>query len=231
MFQLNLTDEDQKWLSNKYPGLSVTRENGVKIISGEFDLWASYKEVTLRDSYQIRIELQSSLVSDLPTVIETDGRIKKLAENNNIPINDLHTYDNNQICLCVKPSEATFFPKGFSFQDFIELLVVPFFYAQKYFEEYKIWPWDSYSHGALGWFEWYNDQNELTRKSTECFIENLRNNHVWNVIEKELSKKGGVKGHHICLCGSKKRYRNCHNSVLHGLWKLQKDIKEFGLEV
>lgn len=231
MFQLNLTEQDQNWLSNKYPGLSVTIENDVKIISGEFDFCASYQGVTLRDSYQISIELKSSSNSNLPAVIETDGRIKKVAENNNISIYDLHTYNNNQVCLCVKPSEASFFPKGFSFQDFIELLVVPFFYAQKYFEDYKTWPWDTYSHGVLGWLEWYNDQKRPTIRNIELFIKNLRNYGGWNLIKKELLKKDGVKGHHNCLCGSKIKYRNCHICVLYGLWKLHKDMAEFGLEL
>lgn len=231
MFHLNLTEQDQNWLSNKYPGLSVTEEDGVKIVFGDFDFCAIYEGVTLIDSYQIRIELQSSPVSNLPIVIETAKRIKRVAENNDIPINDLHTYENNQICLCVKPSEASYFPNGFYFQDFIESLVVPFFYAQKYFEDYKIWPWDTYSHGALGWFEWYNEQVKPTKETTEWFLENLRKEKSWNIIGNVLTKKGGVKGHQNCLCGSKKKYRNCHNNVFHGLWKLHKDIAKFGLEL
>jgi len=231
MSQLNLTEQDQNWLLNKYPALSVTEEDGVKIVFGEFDFCAIYEGVTLNDSYQIRIELKSSSVSNLPAVFETDRRIRKVAENNNIPIYDLHTYDNNQICLCVKVAEASYFPNGFSFQGFIANLVEPFFYAQKYFEDYKTWPWDTYSHGALGWFEWYNEQVKSTKEITELFIENLRKEKSWNIIENELTKKGGVKGHQNCLCGNKKKYRNCHNNVFHGLWKLHKDMAKFGLEL
>ena len=94
MFHLDLTEEDQKWLLNEYQGLSVIHENGVKVVSGKFDFWVSHEGVELTDTYQIRIELQPSSVSDLPTVIETEGRIKKVAEGRSIPIEDLHTYRN-----------------------------------------------------------------------------------------------------------------------------------------
>jgi hypothetical protein len=230
-FQLDLTDEDQQWLLNKYQGLSVTQENGVKVVSGALDFWAFHQDIQIRDTYQIRIEFQHSSVSDLPTVSETEGRIKKVAETSGIPISDLHTYTNGVACLCLKLAEASYFPEGFSLPVFMEKLVEPFFYAQRYFEDHDIWPWDAYSHWELGWLEWYFDQKEHTHESTRLFLEKLRGSQAWNRISGELSKKDGVKGHHPCLCGSKKKYRYCHKNVLRGLWELRNNIKAFGLKL
>jgi hypothetical protein len=231
MFHLNLTEDDHKWLLNRFQGLSVTKEDGVIVVYGDFNFWRSYKGVELSDTYQIRIELQPSAVSDLPTVIETGGRIKKVAEERNIPIIDLHTYSDGTACLCVKLAEPSYFPDGFSFRTFIEDLVEPFFYAQRFFEDHNTWSWDTYSHGVLGWLEWYLDQGNHSSESTESFLEILSKSQGWQYILKELSKKRGVKGHHPCICGSKKKFRNCHKNVLRGLWKLQNNMKKFGLKI
>lgn len=231
MFQLDLTDDDQKWLLNKYQGLSVFHENGVKIVSGDFNFWASHKGVELSDSYQIRIELQPSSVSDLPTVIETGGKIKKVAEERNIPIIDLHTYTDGTACLCLKLAESSFFPNGFSFRAFIESLVEPFFYAQRFFEDNNAWPWNAYDHGVFGWFEWYYDQEKHTSEATKEFLGKLQATQDWQVISNVITKKGGLKGHHPCICGSNSIYRNCHKKVFRGLWELQKNLKKFGLEI
>ncbi len=229
MFHLDLTEDDLQLLLNEYQGLSVTHENGVKVVSGKFDFWVSHEGVELSDTYQIRIELQPSSVSDLPTVIETEGRIKKAAEDRNIPIEDLHTYFDGTACLCIQLAEPSYFPNGFSFRTFIEDLLEPFFYAQRFFEDHNAWPWDAYSHGVLGWLEWYFDQENHSSESTESFLEKLRKSKGWQSISRELSKKSGVKGHHPCICGSKRKFRNCHKNVLRGLWELQNNLKKFGL--
>lgn len=235
MFQLDLTEDDQIWLFDKYRGLSETQENGIKVVAGEFDFWASHEGVELRDTYQIRIEFQPSPVSDLPSVIETAGRTKKVAKERNIHINDLHTYEagqagqTDQACLCVKPDEESFFLNGFNFHDFIEHLIVPFFYAQRYFEKYDSWPWGAYNHGGFGWLEWYHDQDNHNLERTTKFIEDLSASQDWPVFSRELSKKSGVKGHHPCICQNGRFFRNCHKKVFQGLWELQKNIKEFRL--
>lgn len=227
-YYLKITDDDQKWLLKNYPRLSISQENGIDIISGAFDFSAVYEDYAIQDTYQIRIELQPSSVSDLPTVIETEGRIDSIAKKRNIPIIDLHTNPDGTACLCLRLEESNYFPDGYSLPIFIEKLVKPFFYAQNYFENQNTWPWDTYSHGDLGWLEWYFAQKHLSPTETQIFLENLKKRGLWSEISIELSKKGGIKGHHLCLCGSKNKYRNCHPNVLLGLWKLQKKINKFG---
>lgn len=223
MLSLELTENDQDWLQKKYPGLTLTSENGISIVVGEFSFDAVYNDHRITDLYEVRIELKSSALSELPRVRETKSRIKQFAKARNINLADLHTYEDGTACLCVKPAEIQYFPDKFCFQKFVEELVVPFFYAQSYFEQNATWPWETYSHGSLGWLEWYFDQ-EATSVTKE-FINHLQSQRDWKIVRRTLMRKGGLKGHHACLCGSSKSYRNCHQKVFKGLWKLIIDVK------
>ena len=229
MFKLELNKNDRAWLKERHPGLTITKENKTEIVSGDFHFDAVYYDQRLTDTYKIRIELQASEVSDLPRVIETESRVRKISEERNVPLVDLHSYDDSSACLCVRLAEPGYFPNGFSFPIFMEDLVIPYFYAQRYFEDFNTWPWKSYSHGLLGWFEWYYEQENMTFEIADGFIEKLKSTKAWPLIQNELTKKRGVKGHHLCICGSSVKYRKCHNNVFLGVRKLQQDVAEFGL--
>jgi hypothetical protein len=234
MFDLELNEDAKKWLRENYPGLIIGRENGIQVISGELEFDMVYEGERITDTYDIRIEMQSSQVSDLPKVSETGLRIKKTSQDRQTPPIDLHIYEHDwSACLCAKPAEAEHFPDGFSLPIFIEELVAPFFYAQSFVEKHGTWPWETYSHGDLGWLEWYMEQEDTTPEITTKFIEGLKSQPSWQQIRKELIKPDGVKGHHPCMCGKTppRRYRDCHKKVLRGLWKLERDIKRFKISV
>ncbi|MFC2043181.1 hypothetical protein ACFLUA_03415 [Chloroflexota bacterium] len=224
-----MSNNDQKWLQEKYPGLTIARENGIQIVSGDFKFDAIFDDKRITDTYEVRIELQGNQFSDLPKVIETGSRIRKISAEREIPLSDLHSYEDGSACLCVKLVESGYFLEGFSFPIFIKELIIPFFYAQSFFEDFNDWPWETYSHGKLGWIEWYLDQKYVSPEITDNFLKKLKSTQDWQHIQNELGKKGGVKGHHQCICGSSLRYRNCHKKVFRGFWKLQQDAKEFSI--
>ena len=231
MLNLVLTSDDQDWLHEKYPGLAVTNEGGVTVVAGIFGFDAIYSDQRITDEYEIRIDIKPGALSELPRVCETKSRIKKLANIRKISLADLHTYEDGTACLCVKPAEVNYFPDKFYFQKFVEELVVPFFYAQSYFEQNAVWPWEAYSHGSLGWLEWYFDQEAVPPLVTKEFIHQLQSQRDWKIIHKVLMRKGGLKGHHVCLCGSSKSYRHCHQKVFKGLWKLIVDAKAVTIKI
>lgn len=231
MFNLDLVDGDLIWLKERYPGLTLATKWNVPVIEGEFNFDAIYSDYRIIDSYKIQIEMKASSVSDLPRVHETMSRIKKVADIRKINLADLHTYADGTACLCVKPAETQYFPDKFCFQKFMEELVVPFFYAQSYFEQNAVWPWETYSHRSLGWLEWYFDQEAVSPVVTKEFINHLQSQRDWEIIRRVLMRKGGLKGHRTCLCGSPKTYRNCHQKVFKGLWKLIVDAKALTIKI
>ncbi len=231
MFQLELSKDDQDWLLGRYPGLALSKEKGIQVVSGDFEFSALHDGLEIKDNYKIRIELQGNQVSNLPIVTEIGSRIKSIADERKIPLVDLHTYDDSTACLCLKFEEAKYFPDGFSFPIFIEKLVVPFFYAQRYFEDFDSWPWDTYSHGLLGWFEWFFDKEDVPQEKVHAFLQSLKSTRYWEPIRILLLERGGIKGHHKCICGSSLRYRDCHSSVFRGMWKLKNLSNEYGIEI
>jgi hypothetical protein len=230
MLNLILTEDDQDWLSEKYPGLTITNESGVMVITGIFSFYAAYDGQEITDEYEVRIDLKAGPLSDLPRVRETKSRIKRLAAERNIDLSDLHTYIDGTACLCVKPAEKIYFPDKFCFQRFIQELVVPFFFAQSFFEKNGSWPWETYGHGSLGWLEWYFDQGVVAPSVTSEYLENLHLEHDWKRIRRALTRKGGVKDYRACLCGSTKSFRNCHQKAFHGLRQLYFHFKTLGIK-
>jgi len=249
MFDLFIKDEDKKWLKEHYPTLEISyKDNCIAEIIGIFSFSMTFLQegksyvidpvsnytngVKIEDKYQIQIELKKSEFSDLPQVYETGSRLEKVAKNRNLKKEDLHINPSGAACLCIKPEEAESLQNGFSLQDFFNNLMVPFFYAQSYFEKNNAWPWGQYSHGIWGLIEWYLKQDNPTKQSTEDFLARLKKDHnKWQLLKECLAPNHKIKGHHLCLCGKNEKFRNCHNDVLHGIWKLKRHIAEFCIKV
>ena len=249
MFDLSIKKEDIEWLKKYYPALKIHyKDNKATEVIGDLYFSMVFLEegkpyiinpdygysngVKIKDKYQIRIELKGSEFSDLPQVYETNSRLKKVADSRNIKKEDLHINPSGAACLCIKPEEAASLPNGFNFQDFFNNLVIPFFYAQSYFEKNNTWPWGQYSHGIWGFIEWYLKQDNPTRKSTEDFLEQLQKyNNEWQLLKNLLTPKREVKGHQQCICGKDEKFRNCHKDILHGIWKLKQDIAKFSINM
>lgn len=245
MFDLALKDEDEKWLQEHYPALKIRRsDDGVSEIAGPFTFNMAFQGegkpyvinpvpnytdgIKIEDTYQIRIELQGSEFSDLPQVYETGSRLQKVAENKKIKKTDLHINPSEAACLCIRPEEPSNLPDGFSLENFFNILLVPFFYAQSYFEKNNSWPWGQYSHGACGYVEWYLRQEQSTVELLEDLLQRLqKQRNEWAKIKTILDTEHQIKGHHNCICGKMEKMRNCHPEVLRGFWKIKEDITNF----
>lgn len=245
MFDLSIRSNEEKWLNTHYPNLKIYKGNNGDIeITGVLNFSMAYQEgkpyvinpasdyaegVKIKDSYQIKIGFKASEFSDLPQVFETGSRIEKIAQSRNLKPEDLHVNPSGAVCLCIKPEEAGNLPTGFNIADFFNNLVVPFFYAQSYFEKYNSWPWGQYSHGNLGFIEWYLQQEEASSQSVVDFLERLKKYNNWQKLKQLLEPRHNVKGHHLCICGKDEKFRKCHSEILKGVWKLKKDIKKFSI--
>lgn len=249
MFDLIIKSSDQEWLSSNHPDLKISHDNNqVAEISGILafsmlfieegkpyiinpDLNCS-KGILIQDKYKIKINFLGTEFSDLPQVYEIDSRIKNLAQIRNLRLEDLHVNHNGAACLCINTDESTNLPSGFNLKDFFNNLVVPFFYAQSYFEKHYSWPWGQYSHGVWGLIEWYLEQDDVTCHLITDFLKRLsKYKGEWSMLFKFLMPKHNIKGHHLCICGSTEKIRKCHPRVLHGIWKLKEDIKIFNYHI
>lgn len=242
MFDLTLKNEDEKWLQRHYRDLKIKKRNdGIVEIVGPFIFSMAFQNEgkpyvinpapdytggrKIQDEYQIRIELKGSEFSDLPQVYETGSRLKKVAKNKNLRQEDLHINPSDAACLCIRSEEPSNLPDGFNLENFFNILLVPFFYAQSYFEKNNSWPWGQYSHGVWGFIEWYLGQEKPTAEILGDLLQRLQKyGNEWAKIKPALAPKHRIKGHQNCICGKMEKIRNCHPEVLRGLWKLKQDM-------
>ncbi|MBK9416681.1 MAG: hypothetical protein IPN62_05165 [Flavobacteriales bacterium] len=164
---------------------------------------------------------------------ETGGRLKEIAGKWSDRISrliDLHVYpNNNSACLGAPHELQDRCPKGTPLHQFIDDLVVPYFYALSHFEKYGRWPWGERSHGMLGLLESYAERRiQSTREDVVQDLRQLRICINWKELGKYLTK---FKERRLGLCGKERLVAECHPLAWQGLLKLQRDARAFKLNV
>ena len=235
--------EELERIIKLYPRLIYAQEKGRQLVRGTFEFCALYDAIgdrfilnpstsdsaledrIIQDSYEIEVEFFSGSPLRFPDVREVGGRIQKVIEKFDIKdIRDLHVNKNlnNAICLCPKPEFYVRYPNGLDLFDFFNALVLPYFYGLTYFEKHGEWPRGTYGHGDVGIFEFYFEhRNAANANLIKSCIENLSE----SLSKEYLQRKGEAKGHWECVCGSKKKMRDCHAKTLGGLRALREDIR------
>lgn len=174
--------------------LDIQEENKDKkyIISAKLGFSQSYENVTIDDSYDLRIELPYDYSRTLPVVFNVDGKIPNDPDN--------HNNEKTGLCLATTAEiKERLSQTAGTFIDFVRELIIPFLYAHSYKQQYHKYPWGPREHFGEGILSEYKD-----------FFELRDLNHARDFM-KELSKyKRSIKGHNICMCGSGKKFRDCH---------------------
>lgn len=248
MFELVISEGDERWLNANYPELKiVTDKDNYPAIEGllKFDMVFYHEDESsvinpepehlasgqrIQDEFHIEIILKNSSHSNLPQVYERGERLNSVAVDRQLKLTDLHINPEGAACLCLNIEEENYLPNGFTLQEFFNSLVVPFFYAQSYFEKNNSWPWGQYSHGSVGIFEWCFKQPDMTADIIREPLDRLKRLADWDKVQTYLDPKKKVKGHYDCLCGSKRKFRNCHEDALAGIWKLKQDMVTYSMQ-
>lgn len=205
---------DLKWIRTNYPQLKYDVLQNQNEFTGNVEFNMIYKDIPIHDQFKLLISLIPNKNSMLPTVKEIGGRIQNIATQLKIPKIDLHINKNDDsFCLCIYEKEKEFFPNGFSFQTFFEKILNPTLYWLSYYEKYHIPPWETYAHGLYGYLELYGEDGVSYKKLKQYDDEN----------KKDLFTIINMKDHHLCLCGSNKKMKNCHPLLLKAINKLKKE--------
>ena len=143
---------------------------------------------------------------------------------------DLHVYPSHgNLCLGAPREIQERCPPGTRLCQFIDDLVVPYFYGLSHFEQHGRWPWGERSHGMLGLLESYAERRiESTVEGVVQDLKLLRMLNGWKELGKYLTK---YKNRRLCLCGSQRLFAECHPIAWRGLLQLQRDAKTFKLNV
>lgn len=175
-----------------YPNLNF-HVNGDVVVRGTLPV--IFEGETL-DRYLVDIELPRDYPTGVPVVREVGERIPQDADH--------HMSADGTACVLLPDERWRVWPKGSTLLQFLEGPVRNFFLGQSLFELGDAWPFGQWGHGADGIREYYSD---------------LLATEVARVIVRYLdllaSKK--IKGHRVCPCGSGKRLRDCHRSIIDDL--------------
>jgi len=228
MFEIDLKNHDKEWIKKKYPDLKIDLGIKPSKIFGllKFDMFYDLEKKSyllnppkdlfsnpyrIKDEYNIEVFLIRPDSSLLPPVREVGQRIKNVALEKKKKIEDLHVNKNDSVCLCFKNEEKDYLPRGFNLEDFFENIVIPFFYAQSFYEKNNDWLWGEYSHGDLALPEWFIEKHKRIIKT--------------KIVKKYLHKKGAIKGDWPCICGSSLEFRNCHKELFRSLRLIKNKLK------
>lgn len=196
---MKITNSDIRWLESCFPNLQY--EADPQKIVGELDFCATYDIESgkviidysgrtvnrfIRDVFEIEIYLRISDGNGWPKVYEVGGRHHQIAQKWNVKHADLHFYsDDDSCCLGLKfPSKTSL-----GIRDFLEKLVIPFFYRLSYTDIFGLAAtrndlWGEYSHGDKGIWE--------------------HRTEISNFAKLNLGRNS------LCPCGSGKKYKQCH---------------------
>ena len=180
----------ERAIQEKHPDLRLLTDGGRPIIRGSLQI---ANDGVVIDRFSIEMTFPDG-ISKLPRIEEIGGRIPKHP--------DRHVCDEGAICTDVP--ELILLRGRSSLLSYLEGPVRNYFLGQLLVEQGKPWPFGEWDHGKPGLLQAYGeilgvtDEQEI-RRYLDCL---------------EHKK---VKGHWNCPCGSGKRIRDCHLSVIRRL--------------
>lgn len=231
-----ISEAEVGWLTAQYPNLKVNKERTE--ISGEITFTAAYDAgsnqftpLTLTGQTAAGIVLTGTynILINKGKDDKTLPRLKIVDET--IPrIPDRHFYDSGHACLCGPVEESEFMRQDFSFPRYLEQLVYPFLYGQRYYDTYVKWPWKQYSHGSAGIFESYYLAGATPEHTAACLQKLKMDIHVWPRVRTILTGKERLTGSTHCFCVPR-HFMKTHASVWFGIFKLQGDLRRFVITI
>lgn len=215
-----LTAKDINWLTKNQPNLMLFTRPDRYILEGKMQFNRSFNKTPIKDAYYIRLE-QPYSDNEVPTVIETGGRLKAVIEKYGLDgPEDLHAYPDWVACLAAPQDlRLSFLPDPKTeilFRKYIE----HYFYSQSYYEQnYPKWPWDHFSHGVYGLLDWYDENIGLQQALNETAraIREQADKYPGASAAKMVSRamtRDSFNPRSKCLCGRGSNYLQCHRSYI-----------------
>jgi len=232
-----LAKNDIEWLATTYPHLvpdSDSKEvKGVIQFIGAYD--ATQNKFTLVGTEDDTVPDGVVLSGEYNVVIRENESFERLPKffvhDAALPhVASRHFYPRDEsACVCGVIEEARLLKGGLNFRLYLEELVIPFLYGQKYYDEYGVWPWRDYAHDTAGALESY--LFEGTPEFIPVILKRLRAMPDWNMVKGILLNKDRPKGHTPCFCPQHDHLRRCHPDALEGIRKLYFDLREHSIKI
>jgi hypothetical protein len=170
-----------------FPSLDVDlNKKGLIVVAGKFPVITP--DGSTLDTFDIEITIPETYPRDLPDTREVGGRLPWTAER--------HVFSNGVCCVIHPADQWRVFPKGSSFDAYLNGPLHNYFLGQCYFEEFGDWPFGEWAHGPAGTIEYY--QELLGIEDVTAIIGFIR-----------VLASNRLKAHWPCPCGSGKKIKRC----------------------
>ena len=231
-----LTTKDVEWLAEHYPTL-VPSEDLSQIV-GDLSFSAAYDE----DNNDLSIirsaddtPLGIVLTGTYPLLIKggsADRLPKTYVTIENYPRGgERHFTISEAACLCGPSEEVHLIKGGMTIGKYIEELVIPFLYGQRYYDEYGKWPLPAYEHNTVGALQsYYQDGDPDTVGVTVATLRGVAKED-WPRIREMLVADQPPTDQLPCLICAGADPHGCHPEAWEGFKKLHNDLKASGLPV
>lgn len=180
----------RKALAN-YPTLKMNTKNGSIRVTGEIPLLHS--DVGEYDRYSVLIRITKEYPYAFPRVIETSGKIPRIANR--------HVNKDLSLCLAVHPEEKLICRNGISFEFFLNKVLIPHLSRETYRTLEGNYPDGEYSHGLEGVWEYFFK-----------FFDSIDKGVIVRELDGFLSKEA-LGRNDECYCGSKLKFKKCHDRI------------------
>lgn len=208
---MGIASKDIEAIKENYPDLEIRRGDEEDIIIGEFFLNHVYEDVRMTGRFTVEIVVPDQFPTEIPIVRELSSCIAS-----NYP----HRNKGGQLCLASELELKLFFSQNSNICLFIEKYIIPYLYTYRYYEEYGVYPYGERSHGILGNIEYLMELFEVDD---------------WGQIFDIMMyiAQSSYRGHLECPCGSGRRIRNCHGTILKQVLdaKMQDDCRRILYEI
>jgi len=225
-----------KWLKDNFPLLIINEKEDIiegtikftSVYDKETNSFTSfpnhdftYPGITLNGEYNIKIIKNNKERRAPKLYVYIDE--SKLIPKRHFFINE----EKGRACFAGPAEEDDLFTRGYNFLEYFECFVIPFLYAQSYFDKYKKWPWSEYSHNTAGILQSFENSNKTKTQVLAC-LNRMKASKQWPVIE--LILLGHFDGKK-CLCGSGDMMNKCHTKLIFVARDFYKVVKSYGISL
>jgi hypothetical protein len=195
-------------VNRKFTGLHLQgNQKEHYTVAGILEFHVAYEDKRVEDAYNVEIQIADDYPCTVPRTSSADGKVPK----------EFHTYPENMtFCTAAPLIEKLKFFEHPTLKNYIEKLLIPYLFSYSCLQKYGELPYGDLGHGAPGILNSY--------KELFCVYDDF----VVLGILKFLAY-GKYKGHYPCPCGSKRKLRECHSSLIHKVIKYHSK-KEFESE-
>lgn len=189
-------DEVERLLAQQPLLGKIEIDGGLKFI-GKYKICNQLEGELFEDYFLLEIFVPNGFPEDIPTVKNTDGKIRA----NNYKG---HVYANGQLCLEVDTAIAAFLQDNPSLLAFLTKYLDIYLCGFLFYRKHKYLPFGEHKHGIPGLLDYY------------CGLFETTNIKVAYSLLACLFREN-LKGHIQCPCQSGKHYRDCHREKINEL--------------